>query len=361
MTVELSNGKGPRVYVGTYTESEHSTSEGVYIYRMDPSSGELAFENIIENVINPSYIAVHPRSGWLYAVNESRTFQGIPAGGVSAFSIDSGGKIDSLNQQSSEGEDPCYISIERTGRFALVANYSGGSVAVLPIREDGNLGPASHVVRHSGSSIHPDRQEGPHAHCILPDPDNRFAVAVDLGIDRLMVYRMDLEAGQLHGHGEVKLGEGSGPRHLIFHPHGRFAYVLCELNSTLNAFRYDGGAFEEFQSIRTLPRGFGGRNLCADLHISPDGKYLYASNRGHDSLACFTIDADSGQLTFQDHIPSGGREPRGFTIDPSGKFLLAANQNSNNIVTFLIDSAMGKLSRTEAEVEVPMPVCIKFA
>ncbi|HJS18324.1 MAG TPA: lactonase family protein [Anaerolineales bacterium] len=356
-------GRDRRIFVGTYTEPEGSTSEGVYVYRMDSSSGKLTFETV-KNMINPSYLEVHPQSGFLYTVNEVQKFEGKSGGGVTALSIDSE-TFDSslLNKQPSEGEDPCYISIDRTGRYALVANYTSGSLAMLPIGSDGRLGPASQVIRHSGASIHPVRQSSPHAHCILPDPTNRFVVAVDLGIDKLMIYRMDLAAGQLYEHAEANLQEGSGPRHLAFHPNGGTAYVICELNSTLIAYRYDpeAGTFEEMQSVRTLPPGYEGRNLCADLHITPDGKFLYASNRGHDSLVCFTIAAEDGQLTLQDPVPSGGREPRGFAIDPDGKFLLAANQNSNTIVTFLIDPAMGQLSRIEDEVEVPMPVCIKFA
>jgi 6-phosphogluconolactonase len=330
---------------------------------MESSSGKLAFETVIQNVINPSYLQIHPQSGFIYTVNEVQKFEGKPGGGVTAQSVEPEMRnFNLLNKQSSEGEDPCYISIDRTGRYALVANYSGGSLAMLPILSDGSLGPASQVIRHSGASIHPERQNSPHVHCILPDPTNQFAVAVDLGIDKLMIYRMDLEAGQLHEHAEVKLQEGSGPRHLLFHPNDRTAYVICELNSTLVAYRYDSeaGTFDELQSVRTLPPGYEGRNLCADLHVTPDGKFLYASNRGHDSLAYFMIDAHDGQLTFQDHIPTGGHEPRGFAIDPGGKFLLAANQNSNTIVTFLINPATGQLSRTGEEVELPMPVCIKF-
>ena len=339
-------GKDSLIFVGTYTEPERSTSEGVYVYRMDSSSGKLTFETVIQNVISPSYLQIHPQSGFIYTVNEVQEFEGNLGGGVTALSVESETKhFNLLNKKSSEGEDPCYISIDRTGRYALIANYTSGSLAMLPIQTDGRLVSASQVIHHRGASLHPER------------------VAVDLGIDKLMIYRMDLDAGQLYTHAEVKLPEGAGPRHLVFHPNGRNAYVICELNSTLITYRYDpgAGAFDEMQSVRTLPPGYDGRNLCADLHITPDGKFLYASNRGHDSLACFTIDAQNGQLTFLEHVPSGGREPRGFAIDPSGTFLLAANQNSNNIVTFFIDPATGQLSRTGEEVEIPMPVCIKFA
>jgi 6-phosphogluconolactonase len=361
--VSARSGKDLRLFVGTYTEPEQSTSEGVYMYRMDPS-GRLTDESVIPDVVNPSYLAVHPQTGYLYAVSEKGTFDGQPNGGVVALSVDrQTGKAGLLNKQSSGGEDPCYISIERTGRYALVANYTSGNVAMLPILPSGGLEAPSHVVEHSGSSVHPYRQDKPYAHCILPDPTNRFAVTVDLGIDKIILYRMDLDAGQLHNHAEVKVPEGSGPRHLIFHPNGRYAYVVCELSSTLLGFRYESetGSLGQIQSIGTLPRGFDGPNSCADLHITPDGRYLYASNRGHDSFACFSIDSQSGELAVLDHIPSGGNEPRGFEIAPGGKFLLAANQNSNNIVTLLIDPARGQLSRTGDEVEVSMPVCIKFA
>jgi 6-phosphogluconolactonase len=319
---------------------------------------------VIQGLVNPSYLAVHPRLNTLYAVHEKGTFAGQPGGGVIALSFDpahDGLRV--LNKQSSGGEAPCFISGERTGRFALVANYISGSVAMLPILPDGTLAPASDVIEHSGSSIHPNRQDKPYAHCILPDPENRHALAVDLGIDKILIYRMDLEAGRLHPHAEVKVAEGSGPRHLVFHPDGRYAYVVCELNSTVLGFHYEteNGILEQFQTIGTLPRGYDGKNSLADVHITPDGKYLYASNRGHDSLASFVIDSESGELTVLDHIPCGGNEPRGFEIAPGGKFLLAANQNSNNIVTFLIDPARGQLSRTGDEVEVSMPVCIKFA
>lgn len=361
--VSARSVKDLRVFVGTYTEPEQSTSEGVYTYRMD-SSGRLLDESLIKGLVNPSYLAVHPQTGHVYAVSEKGTVEGQPNGGVVALSVDpQTGDARVINKQSSGGEDPCYISIEQTGRYALVANYSSGNVAMLPILPDGRLDAPSHVVEHSGSSVHPGRQDKPYAHCILPDPTNRFALAVDLGIDKIIFYRMDLKAGRLHPHTEVKVPEGSGPRHLIFHPNGRYAYVVCELNSTLLGFHYDSdaGNLEHIQSIGTLPRGYDGQNSLADIHITPDGKNLYTSNRGHDSFACFSIDSKSGELAVLDHIPCGGNEPRGFEIAPGGKFLLAANQNSNNIVTFLIDPARGQLSRTGDEVEVPMPVCIKFA
>jgi len=233
---------------------------------------------------------------------------------------------------------------------------------MFPIQRDGRLGPASTVIRHSGSSIHPERQTGPHAHCILPDPTNRFAIVTDLGLDKILIYRMDLKAGKLHKHGEVDVQAGAGPRHLTFHPNGRYAYLINELNTTLVGYRYhvDAGKFEELQTVPAQPEDFNGENLCADVHVSPNGKYLYASNRGHDSIVCFLIDEKTGRLTYQSHTPTEGREPRNFAISPDGTFLLVANQKTNNIITFKIDPASGQLLKTKHHVEVSMPVCLKF-
>ena len=329
---------------------------------MDPSSGELTFERIVKDILNPSFLEIHPRQRFLYAVNEVQNYGGQAGGGVSAFSIETD-EINLLNDQPSHGSDPCYISVEQTGRFALVANYTTGSVAMFPVQPDGQLGPASDVIQHAGSSVHPERQTGPHAHCILPDPTNRFAVAVDLGLDKLLIYQMDLENGKLHMHSEVSVQPGAGPRHLTFHPNRQFAYLINELNSTLICYRYDSkqGTFEELQTVPALPQDFNGENLCADIHISPDGRYLYASNREHDSIVCFFIDQDTGELIYRTHTSTAGREPRNFAIDPSGTFLLVANQKTNRIITFRIDAESGGLSKTGHEVEVSMPVCLKFA
>jgi 6-phosphogluconolactonase len=331
---------------------------------MDPSSGKLTFEKVLKGIINPAFLAIHPRQGFLYAVNEVRSFAGQAGGGVSAFSIHSTfGGLSLLNDQFSHGEDPCYVSVEQTGRFALVANYTSGSVAMFPIQTDGRLGPASEVIQHSGSSVHPERQTGPHAHCILPDPTNRFAIAADLGLDKILIYRMDLEYGKLHKHAEVDIRAGAGPRHLTFHPNGQYAYLINELDATLTGYRYhpDAGTFEELHTVPALPEDFKGENLCADVHVSPDGKYLYGSNRGHDSIVCFLIDENTGRLTYRNHTSTGGREPRNFAISPEGAFLLVANQKTNNIVTFKIDPGTGQLFKTGHEVEVSMPVCLKFA
>lgn len=353
--------KNPILFIGTYTEHEGSQSKGIYVYRMDASSGELTFEWEAKGILNPSFLDLHPQRNFLYAVNEAVSFGGEEGGGVSALSIDPvSGELNLLNASSSRGKDPCYISIEQTGRFALVANYTSGSVAMLPIQADGQLGPATDVVQHSGSSVDPKRQTEPYAHCIRPDPTNRFAIATDLGADKLLIYWMDLENGKLIKHTEVKVHPGGGPRHITFHPNGQFMYLINELNSTLIAYRYDAGAgsLEELQTITTLPEGYKDRNLCADLHVC--GKYLYASNRGHDSIAWYLIDENTGQLTHQGHIASGGREPRGFVIDPSGTFLLAVHERSDNVVVFKLDPATGRLSRTGYEAKLSQPVCVRF-
>jgi 6-phosphogluconolactonase len=353
--------KAPIVFIGTYTEKEGSQSKGIHIYQLNLSSGKLTFKKEAIGILNPSYLALHPEKNFLYAVNEVQNFAGEAAGGVSAFAIDRiSSELELLNAHSSQGKDPCYISIEHTGRFALVANYSGGNAAMLPIQADGRLGPATDVAQHKGSSVDPERQTAPYVHSIVPDPSNRFAIAADLGADKLVIYEMDLENGKLKKHAETKVKPGSGPRHLVFHPDGQYCYLLNELNSTLIVYRYesDGGSLEEVQTISTLPPGFQGENLCADLHIL--GRYLYASNRKHDSIACFLIDENTGRLTYQGEVPSGGREPRGFGIDPSGSFLLAAHERSNNVVVFQLDPVTGKLLETGHQVHISHPVCVKF-
>jgi len=353
--------KAPLVLIGTYTEHEGSQSKGIYVYQMDPATGTLTLEREVRGVLNPSYLEIHPGRKFIYAVNELREFAGEETGGVSAFFIDSAsGEIDLLNAYSSRGQDPCYISIEQTGRFALVANYTGGNAAMLPIQADGRLGPATDVVQHSGSSVNPERQTASFVHSIRPDPTNRFAIAADLGADKLVVYEMDLENGKLRTHAEINVQPGAGPRHSIFHPNGQYLYLINELNSTLIVYRYrsDSGSLEEVQTISTLPPDYQGENLCADLHIY--GNYLYASNRKHDSIAWYRIDESNGRLSYEDEIPSGGKEPRGFAIDPTGRFLLAAHERSDNVVIFAIDRVSGRLSRTGQEAKVSHPVCVKF-
>lgn len=349
------------VYIGTYTRG---ASEGIYVYRLDPSSGSLSYAAKATGLQNPSFLALDPQRRYLYAVNEVAEFGGVPGGAVSAFSVDrTTGELAFLNQQSSRGASPCHLSVEGTGRFVLVANYTGGSVCVLPIGEDGRLGEATDVVQHRGSSVHPTQQNVPHAHSVTLDPANRYAFVADLGIDKIMVYRLDLNQGKLRPNNQpwVLVKAGAGPRHFTFHPNGRYAYVINELDSTVTAFSYDGtaGTLAELQTLSTLPAGFTGRNSSADVHVSPSGRFLYGSNRGHDSIVIFQIEESTGKLTCIAHEPTRGRTPRNFTIDPTGTFLLAANQNSDTIVTFRIDEKTGKLFATGHVAQVPQPVCLK--
>jgi len=349
------------VYVGTYTTGE---SDGIYIYRLNPASGELKPVGTVK-ADNPSYLAIDGRRRFLYAVNEVTEFAGTSSGAVSVFSINQKtGDLQFVNQQPSLGGAPCYISVDRNNRFVLVANYVGGNVAVLPVQRDGRLGSATDMEQHRGSGANIERQESPHAHSIILDPANRFAFASDLGIDKIMVYRFDSKSGKLAPNSPpwVQVKAGAGPRHFTFHPTGTSAYSINELDSTVTAFAYNKalGVLSDAQTVSALPVNFSGNNSCADIHISPNGKFLYGSNRGHDSIVVFKIDETTGRLNFVEHVPTGGKTPRNFCIDPTGKFLLAANQKSDTIATFRIDSASGRLRPAGQVTEVPSPVCLKM-
>lgn len=351
-----------RVYVGTYTTKR---SEGIYLYRLDMASGALTLIGKTSGVANPSFLALHPSGRYLYAVNELGEFAGQRSGAVSAFSVDpQTGGLAFLNQQPSHGLHPCHLSVDRAGRFVLVTNYSSGSVAVLPIQEDGRLGPATDVVQHRGSGVDPRRQEGPHAHSVTLDAANRYAFVADLGLDRVMVYRLDPVHGRLTPNDTpwVQVKPGAGPRHFAFHPRGRYAFVIHELDSTLTAFAYDDalGTLTERQTLSTLPPGFTGTSYCADVHVAPSGQFVYGSNRGHDSIAVFSFDADRGTLACLGHTSTQGKTPRNFAIDPTGTYLLAANQDTDSVVTLKIDPQTGHLTPTGHVAEVPMPVCLKM-
>ncbi len=361
------------VYVGTYTEPIRFGSgkvlqgkgEGIYFFWMDRSSGAMEPAGQATGVANPSYLAFDPTRRFLYAVNELKTCEGRPGGSVSAFAVDPGtGRLGFLNRRPTGGADPCHLAIDRKGAYVLVANFMSGSICVLPVRADGSLGEASHIVQHQGSSIDPLRQRGPHAHSVTLDEANRFAFVPDLGLDKLMVYRLDAGRGRLEPHDVpwIAVKPGAGPRHLAFHPSGRFAYLINELDSTILALSYDGesGTLKALQRISTLPANFSGESTCADVQVAPSGGFLYASNRGHDSIAAFRIDRRTGGLTGVDHWPTGGKTPRHFGIDPSGRFLLAANQDTDTIVTFRIDEQTGSLRPTGHVTQVPTPVCVKF-
>jgi 6-phosphogluconolactonase len=354
------------MYIGTYTRAP---SKGVYGYRFRSATGEITpigTAGLAAETENPSFLAVHPNQRFLYAVNELSRYEGRDAGSVSAFSIDRAtGALTLLNRVSSRGADPCHLSIDRSGKWLFAANYSGGSVAAFPVHDDGTLGEASAFVQHAGASVNRERQSGPHAHAAVVSPDNRFVLAADLGLDRVVTYRLDPAAGGLAPSEPAfaPIAPGSGPRHLAFRPDGAFVYVLNEMLSAVAAFRYDAarGTLAELQTVSTLPEGFTGDNSGAEIVMHPGARFLYASNRGHDSIAIFRIDAAKGTLAPVDRVSTRGKTPRSFAIDPSGRFLVAANQGSGTLVTFRIDQETGGLMPTGATVEVPSPVSVVFS
>jgi 6-phosphogluconolactonase len=352
------------VYVGTYT-AESSTSKGIYAYRYDPHGSTLTPLGLVAETTNPSFLAVHPNHRFLYAVNETGDYKGQKSGAVTAFSIDHvTGKLTQLNQVASGGADPCYITVDKTGRYVLVANYTGGSIAVFPVLADGRLGEASAFIQHTGHGTNPKRQEGPHAHSIDLSPDNRFAIVDDLGLDETLVYKFDSAKGSLTLNDPpfAQAAPGAGPRHFAFHPNGKFGYVLDEMGSTVSAFNYDGtgGVLHPLQTISSLPKGFAGHNDAAEIEVHPSGKFLYASNRGHDSIALFSIDPNKGTLKLIEYVPTKGASPRNFAIDPTGKLIFAENEKSDNIVLFRINPQSGRLTPTGKVLDISQPVCVKF-
>jgi len=348
------------LYVGTYTSGK---SEGIYVYRMDASTGELKRVSSIKSV-NPSFLTIDRSKRYLYAVNEVGEYAGKAGGGVSAFAIEPAtGNLRLLNEQATLGADPCHLTLDRRKKTLLVANYTGGSVAVLPVRSDGTLAPSIDLEQHEGSSIK-EQQKGPHAHCIILDRFERYALAADLGIDKVMIYRFDSSTGKLTPGKQpwAELKAGAGPRHLTLSPDGKFAYVINELDSTMTTLKYNelNGTLSHVDTVSTLPSDFSGVSYCADVHVSPSGKFLYGSNRGHNSIVVFEIDPRTGKPTPIEHVSTEGKWPRNFTIDPSGRFLLVANQHTDNVVTFSIDAQTGRLKPTGHITEIPIPVCLKF-
>ena len=351
-----------RVYVGTYTGGE---SRGIYVCELDGATGQLTAPVLAGEAKNPSFLAIHPSGRWLYAASEVDDYAETQGGAVAAFAIDpQDGRLELVNTQSSMGAGPCHVVVDEQGRHVLVANYGAGSVAALPIGEDGRLEPASSVVQHQGSSVNRERQSGPHAHSINLDPANRYAIVADLGLDQVLSYRFDGAAGTLAPNeaGAAEMSPGAGPRHVAFHPNGRLAFVINELASTMTSLRYDAarGALEPIATVSTLPADAKVANSTADIHVHPSGKFVYGSNRGHDSIAMFAVDAESGGLTPLGNHPTGGRTPRNFGIEPTGTFLLAANQDSGTITVHRIDAATGLLEATAHVAHVPMPVCVQF-
>jgi 6-phosphogluconolactonase len=346
------------LYIGTYSMAD---LDSIYIYQMDPVTGLLESHEGFKAGANPSYLTLSPNGQFLYAVNQLTTFEGQPGGAVSAFAIDPlSGKLRFLNQQPSHGSGPCHLTTDKEGRFLLVANYLSGTLSVYPIDAQGRLDTASQVVQHHGRGVARE-QEGPHAHFVTVSPDNRFVLCCDLGIDKVLVYRFDTVNGKLFAHSEAVLPQGAGPRHLDFHPNGKYIYLINELNSTMTVFTYntETGTINERQTLSTLPEGFKGANSCAEVWVHPSGKYVYGSNRGHDSICIFSVDEGTGRLRLMGHEPTRGKTPRYFGLDPTGRFLLAANQDSDTVVNFQIDTRTGRLSYLQL-IDVPKPVCVKF-
>ena len=356
-SADKASGESKMVYFGTYTGAK---SQGIYVSRLDLVTGRLSDPELAGAVSSPSYVAIHPNRQFLYSVNEVSTFEGQRTGAVSAFAIEAQtGKLTLLNQQSSGGGGPCHLNVDRTGKDVLVANYNGGSCAVLPIDKDGRLGKATAFIQHHGTSVNKQRQEGPHAHGIYLDAHNRFAFVPDLGLDKVMIYKFDPTAGSLTANDPpfASLAPGSGPRHLAFHPSSPYAYVISEMLCTVTAFRYDPdrGSLTPIQTVSTLPDGqqvlpsFS----TAEIEVHPSGRFLYGSNRGHDTIAVFAIDQATGTLTPIQHQPTQGKTPRGFGIDPTGRYLLVGNQDSDSVVGFRIDPDTGRLSPTGQTVRSP--------
>jgi 6-phosphogluconolactonase len=350
------------VYVGTYTGQK---SKGIYAFQMDVRDGSLSPLGLVGETRNPAFLDIDEQRKFLFAINEIGDFEGKPAGSVTSFSINAAtGMLTQLGQRSSIGSGPCYVLLGPDGGNVLLANYGSGSVAVLPVEPDGHLGDSTAFVQHIGKSVNPARQQGPHAHCLTLDPANRFAFACDLGLDKILTYKFDSRHGTLVPNEPqfAAIKPGSGPRHIVFHPNGRQAYVISELKSTITRFAYDSnhGVLTEMQTISTVPDDFKGRNYPAEIAIHPSGAFLYGSNRGHDSIAIFAIDSATGALKPVGYEPTHGKYPRSFGIDPSGNYLLAANQNSDNLVVFRIDPATCRLKFTGQINDIPSPACIKF-
>lgn len=346
------------LYVGTYTGEG---SEGIYVLKFNTDDGTLVPVDTVSGVENPSYLALSPDSRFLYAVNENA--DSLDAS-LSAFAVDTeSGSLSFLNSRNSRGGAPCYIDIDAEGQSVFAGNYLGGSLAMFSIDNNGSLLEAESVIRHEGSSVNANRQQSPHVHCTLVTPDNRMLLAADLGTDKVVGYAYDAADNSLEADPVTvfQAEPGAGPRHLTFHPNGNYAYLINELNGTIDAFSYSNRALEHIQTVSTLPEKYNGAVSGADIHLSPDGSYLYASNREDlNNIVSYAIDPETGKLSYLEAVGSGGIHPRNFVIDPSGRFLLVANRHSNNIVVFKRDPATGMLETTGIELALSQPVCLKF-
>ena len=354
------------VYVGTFTDARHGgKGEGVYVLRLNGATAALELVSIARGVPSPGFLAFAPDHKHLYAVNEVNEFNGKPGAALTSFVVDrTSGNLTVLNRQAEPGPGPCYVSLDKTGTWALAANYQGGSVVMLPILAGGKLGTPTSFVQHSGSSVNKSRQAEAHAHSIMVDPGNRFALAADLGMDKVMVYRLDGEKGVLtpHNPSSIAIRPGAGPRHMAFHPGGRYLYVANELDSTASVIAWDAtqGKGQELSHCSTLPPDFSGVSYPAEIQLAPSGRFVYVSNRGHDSTAILAVEDGGKTLRPAGHVSTRGKWPRHFGVTPDGRILLAANEHSDTIVSFWVDQATGQLTPSGQMTSVPTPVCVRF-
>ncbi len=346
-------------YIGSYAEPDQP---GVYACRYDVQSGKLELTSQIDGLKNPTFLDVDPNRSTLYAIAEGANEDGSKIGIAAAYDIDRDtGTLRLRNVEPTTPAPTCHLLLDRSRRSLIVSSYHGGMVGMSPLDKEGGIGPASDIKQHAGKSVLPVQSQ-PRAHSVTIDRNNRFAVACDLGLDKLIVYRLDPDACRLIPHNETKTTPGAGPRHGVFHPSGAFFYVINELNASIIAYAYDEhqGQLNEIQTVPTLPTDYEGSNACADIHISPDGQFLYGSNRGHDSIVVYRIDTVTGLLQYVEHVPAGGKHPRNFAVSPDGRFVLVANRDTDNIAVFRRDEDTGRLTATGSELPVSKPVCIKF-
>lgn len=343
-------------FIGTYTRLG---SEGVYTLRLNGETGELTQVSVATGLENPSFVALDPSGDHLYAVSESSGFNG--SGGITAFNVNrSTGELTQINQQSTGGPGPCHLMIDDSDSVAIVTNYAGGSVSIHPLSADGSVGEYTDFIQHVGSSVNKQRQQEAHAHSVNIDNANNRAYVCDLGKDQVLTYDIDIANGKLSLASTVDEAAGEGPRHFTFHPSGKYVYVNNELGNTITVYDLDGdGTLSPKQTESTLPSGSDGVSHTADIHVSPDGDYVYVSNRGHDSIAIFSIDQSTGNVTAVGHESTQGNTPRNFAITPDGKFLLAENQDSDSIVSFKREDD-GTLTPTGSILNVPAPVCMQL-
>ncbi len=345
------------LYIGAYTGEKN---KGITVSQFDLGSGAITEMTLAAESRNPSFLELHPTGKWLYAICEVANFEGQRAGALCAYSIDRAtGKLTLLNQVSTKGSGPCHVNLDHTGKVAMIANYGSGSVASYRIEADGKVSQAVSFIQHEGKGPNPKRQEGPHGHSINPTPDNRFAVACDLGLDEVRIYALNTATAEMTFHKAAKLAPGSGPRHFAWHPSGKYGYAVNELASTVTAFSYAAGDLKETQTISTLPEGFKGENWPAEIRVHPTGKWVYASNRGEDTIAAFRVEAKTGKLTRMENTPTQGKNPRNFHIEASGRWMVAANQSTNNVIVFEIDQKTGALKTTGKGMTVGQPVCLR--